>query len=49
MKTTYEHWEVQRELQRQEAQVLQLQQVQSYGKGMLIGKEETRNTNVFQM
>ena len=47
MRTTNGHWEVQRQFQKWEAQVLQLQQVWSYGKGMLIGKEGTRNMNMF--
>jgi len=47
MRTTYGHWEVQQELQGWEAQVLQLQQVWSYGKEMAIGKEGMRNTNMF--
>jgi len=29
--------------------MLQLQQVRTHSKGMLIGKEGTRNTNMFQM
>jgi len=39
-RTTHEHWEVKQQFQRWEAKVLQLQQVQTYSKGMLEEERE---------
>ena len=48
MRTTYKYRKVQQQFQRQEAKVLQLQQVQPYGQGVL-EEEGKRNEKIFQM
>jgi len=49
MRTVNRHWKVQRELQEWKAKVLQLQQVQTYDKGMPSKEEGTRNDNMLQV
>jgi len=44
VRSAHRHWEVQQQLQGWEAEILQLQQVQTHGKGMLIEEERRQVT-----
>ena len=48
-RTAYEHWKVQQQFQGWKTKVFQLQQVQTYGKGILIKEERKRNKEMFQV
>jgi len=49
VRTTYGHQKVQQEFQRWKTEMFQLQQVQTYGKGMLVKEEREENKEIFQM